>query len=410
MINNAPFAQSEQHRERLVTSLRHSGTLRSTAIAQAFAAIPREAFLPHIYERSGGQWLFKTRDTFDQDTWLDLVYQDSALVTSVDQQHIPLSSSSAPSLMASMLEALDIRPGHRVLEIGTGTGYNAALVALLTGDPTLVTTIDLDPQLTDAASRTLQQLVGPVRVETGDGRWGVPGQPYDRIILTASTSALSSAWYQQLAPGGRLIAELEGSLQAGSGLLVQKQEGQAQGRFLGQSWHFMALRSQAETAVLPLLSREHTRSLFAEPPGERVEIGAQETIMGALGEPSFRWFLQWWWPTDALRIAEILVPQAPLLQISDAQQRTILQLKKEGERWSGQHHGTFPLWQSLQQAYENYTLLHPQPEDFEVSWTEDHAFLQLPASTPLRDLSLVMQDACSQKASSVEEKLRPKDD
>ena len=76
---------------------------------------------------------------------LGVVYSDEALITRRDDEGMPTSSASQPSVVAMMLEALDLEPGMRVLEIGAGTGYNAALMAEMVGDAGLVTTIDIDP-------------------------------------------------------------------------------------------------------------------------------------------------------------------------------------------------------------------------------------------------------------------------
>ncbi len=75
------------------------------------------------------------------------MYQNQALTTQVDARGLPTSSSSQPAVMALMLSYLDVKPGMRILEIGTGTGYNAALLVRLTGDPRLVTTLEIDSTL-----------------------------------------------------------------------------------------------------------------------------------------------------------------------------------------------------------------------------------------------------------------------
>src|SRR5687767_1266842 len=104
---------STRLRRQLVEQLETSGCLRSPEIRRAFLAVPREQFLPDVAEREG----------------LGRVYQDQAIVTLRDARGIPASSSSQPSMMVAMLEQLDLRRGHDVLEIGAGTGYNAALLA-----------------------------------------------------------------------------------------------------------------------------------------------------------------------------------------------------------------------------------------------------------------------------------------
>ena len=102
-----------------------------------------------------------------------------------------------------MLGELWLEPGQRVLEIGAGTGYNAALLQRIVGEEGRVTTVDIDPQTARRARRALKGTLA--KVVTGDGREGhAPGAPYDRIIVTASATEVPRAWLEQLTPGGLL--------------------------------------------------------------------------------------------------------------------------------------------------------------------------------------------------------------
>ena len=167
--------------------------LTSPAVAEAFLAVPRERFLPEVVERQG----------------LGAVYVDDAIVTRRDERGMPLSSSSQPSIMAAMLEALAVEPGHRILEVGTGTGYNAALLATLVGATGRVTSVELDPELAARAAGALRQGEAQVEVVVGDGRHGwPPGAPYDRVIVTASGPDVPRAWFDQLTEGGLVVAPL----------------------------------------------------------------------------------------------------------------------------------------------------------------------------------------------------------
>lgn len=100
-------------RRELVTNLERRGCIRSKPVRRAFSTVPRELFVPEIAQREG----------------LERVYADTALVTRQSTQGMPLSSSSQPAIMAEMLECLDLRPGLRVLEIGTGTIQKAGRAA-----------------------------------------------------------------------------------------------------------------------------------------------------------------------------------------------------------------------------------------------------------------------------------------
>ncbi len=121
-----------------------------------------------------------------------------------------ISSSSQPAIMAIMLEQLGLQPGQRVLEIGTGSGYNAALIAQIVGDGGQVTTIDIDEDLVVSARKRLAA-AGFARVEVlcADGALGhAEGAPYDRIILTVGAWDIAPAWLEQLSQEGRLVLPL----------------------------------------------------------------------------------------------------------------------------------------------------------------------------------------------------------
>ena len=182
---------ADKLRERLATALEESGPVISPVIGRAFRAVPRHLFVP--------------------DTSIDEAYHDDVIFTK-SADGISLSASSAPSIMAEMLESLDIHPGQRVLEVGAGTGYNAALLAEITGPSGLVVTIDIDHDVVEEAKKHLAAAGYDSRViiHCADGGlgWSENG-PYDRIIVTVGAWDISSAWFDQLIPGGRLVVPLE---------------------------------------------------------------------------------------------------------------------------------------------------------------------------------------------------------
>ncbi len=111
---------------------------------------------------------------------------------------------SQPYIVALMTQALRLSPGEKVLEIGTGSGYQAAILAEL---GCRVYTIEIVPELGRRAARTLKELgYGRVRVRIGDGYQGWPeAAPFDAIILTAAPPRTPPALLEQLAPGGRMV-------------------------------------------------------------------------------------------------------------------------------------------------------------------------------------------------------------
>jgi protein-L-isoaspartate(D-aspartate) O-methyltransferase len=130
------------------------------------------------------------------------------IVIKSDADGHPVSASTQPGLMAIMLEQLRLAPGHRVLEVGTGSGYNTALIAQIVGPSGSVVTIDVAPDLVDQARARLAAAgFADVTVVCGDGAAGVPSHaPYDRIIVTAGVWDLAPQWFSQLRGDGRIVA------------------------------------------------------------------------------------------------------------------------------------------------------------------------------------------------------------
>lgn len=215
-------------RSRLVASLHANGAVRSPPVEEALLRVPRHLFLPQVP--------------------LAQAYADSAVPTHWDDGQ-PVSSASQPSIVALMLEQLQIAPGMRVLEIGAGTGYNAALLAELAGPTGHVTTIDLDAQIAAEAREHLDSAGYPgVRVLAADGWDGCwDDAPYDRVILTASASDVSPVWFEQLADDGLLVLPLW--LRVGeASVALRKRWGQLHSESL-QPCGFMRLRGSHGDAV-----------------------------------------------------------------------------------------------------------------------------------------------------------------
>jgi protein-L-isoaspartate(D-aspartate) O-methyltransferase len=252
-------------RHRLVEQLVDAGVL-DDRWRPGFAEVPRHVFIPDtvwrpavVRGRDGERpvpenVLQPVRRGDDPAAWLTHVYRNTHVVTQVDDG-VPAgpggtglmatSSSSQPSVMAIMLAELDARPGHRVLEVGAGTGYNAALLAHRLG-AAAVTTVDIDPEVVRSATAALAAAGYPeVTVVLGDGERGhPPGAPYDRVICTAAVTDVPPAWVRQTRPGGRIVAPWSNHLFEGAVLtLTVGDDGRATGG-LGQRVSFMPLRGQ----------------------------------------------------------------------------------------------------------------------------------------------------------------------
>jgi protein-L-isoaspartate(D-aspartate) O-methyltransferase len=183
-------AEADRLRHALADALKAGGSVRTSRVEAALRAVPRHVFIPG--------------------TPLNVAYANEVVLTKRADDSTPISSASQPSIVARMLEQLQVAPGNSVLEIGAGTGYNAALLSHLAGPAGQVTTIDLDEDITTGARASLQDAGYPqVRVVRGDGGLGCPHYaPYDRVIATVGAWDLPLAWLGQLAPTGRLVVPL----------------------------------------------------------------------------------------------------------------------------------------------------------------------------------------------------------
>ncbi|MER6568424.1 methyltransferase domain-containing protein [Streptomyces sp. NPDC001093] len=210
---------------------------------EAFAAVPRHLFVPYYYvagprgyERRWGE----SPDREARERWVRGVYEDVPLATRLRDGEL-VSSSSQPSLMARMLAALEVEDADRVLEVGAGTGYNAALLAHRLGDGDLVTTVDLEPEITESARRHLEAAGYRPAVVTGDGARGVPERaPFDRIIATCELPTVPRAWLAQCRAGARILTPLATGLLA----LTVRDAAHGEGRFLSTPAYFVPLRGE----------------------------------------------------------------------------------------------------------------------------------------------------------------------
>lgn len=282
-------SDSAQLRQALVEHLKRTGAIHTAPVEAAFRAVPRHVFVPHVPPAQA--------------------YQDQVIPTK-QIQGITLSSSTRPGMMAVMLEQLALAPGQRVLEIGAGTGYNAALMSHIVGPTGQVITIDIDHEVVAAATTHLARAgYAHITVVAGDGGFGYsPQAPYDRIILTVAASDIAPAWWTQLHPAGRLVLPL--SLHGSIKSVAFERDGPSLRSMSVADAGFMRLRGA-------FIGPEQRVAVDAIP-GLTLEVATARTI-----------------DTTAL---------AHWLQASATDHRTSVTATME------ELHGSFPLWLALQDA------------------------------------------------------------
>lgn len=207
-------------RARLVDELLREGDIRTARVRQAFLAVPREEFVRPA-DRTAA-------------------YADTPLPIGGGQ------TISAPSMIAIMLEEAGLKEGERVLEVGTGSGYGAGLLASLVGGSNVVTVERLPDLAAWGRSNLVRAGCADVEVVVGDGSLGHPPRaPYDCIVATAGAPRIPDAWPPQLAPDGRIVAPV-GSSRYGQELVVARRD--ASGR--------LSVRRSTPCAFVPLVGEQ----------------------------------------------------------------------------------------------------------------------------------------------------------
>ncbi|MBT2384571.1 methyltransferase domain-containing protein [Streptomyces sp. ISL-11] len=300
-------------RRRCAQALADDGQFTDPWVRPAIENVPREAFVPPRFwikaKREDGGYPLIDRDT-NPETWATTVYTPGrALITQMDDGATApadgaagrfTSSLSELRVVARQLSHLALERGHNVLHIGTGSGYDCALMAERT-PADHVTTVEIDELLAADARRNLTAAgYGDVRTVCGDGEQGRPqGGPYDRVLCTASAMRVPSAWIDQTAPGGVILTPYRGLALA---RLVVSANGKTASGPIVDGMTFMTLRGQrgADAADMSpvinatLSDSDKTRTDVDLSPLE-AELGA-EFLLHAL-VPGMRGFFgesTWW--------------------------------------------------------------------------------------------------------------------
>ncbi|MEU0517974.1 protein-L-isoaspartate(D-aspartate) O-methyltransferase [Streptosporangium sp. NPDC006007] len=256
-------------------------------VKRALRAVPRHEFVPAVALIPGdGGGLRAIDRAADSAGWWEAVYSDTPIVTQLDDGALSIadvvgpdgvvrlpsgadytSSASAPSTVAALLGWLAPDPGHRIMEIGTGTGWTAALLAHLVGDGDLVTSIEVDLAVAEQAAKNLAVAGFGPRLVIGDGAVGtVADGPYDRVHVTCGVRAVPYTWVAQTRPGGTIVLPYCPGFGADHALrLIVAPGGVAHGTYPGFA-SYMMMRSQRPADGVLSYTRDHQAATTAVDP------------------------------------------------------------------------------------------------------------------------------------------------
>jgi protein-L-isoaspartate(D-aspartate) O-methyltransferase len=331
--------------------------------------VDRSAFIPDtIWVDDGEGFLVPLHRGDDPDRWSALCASDEAIVIQVDDGASqvrrgvrPTSSSSAPPLMSAMLDRLRLGGSQTVLEIGTGTGFNAALLAERVG-ATNVTTIECDPTLAEhARTRLARAGLAGVTVVTGDGGKGYPPRaPFDRIIATAAVHEIPYAWVEQTRPGGLIVAPFTPTLAGGRLAVLTARDGVATGHF-ADTVAFMYLRQQRPVPVW--WGDDEARADYTEHVSDRAP--AAEVF----DDPTAAFGVGLLMP-GCVQGRTIGTDGTPTLRVCDSASASWASCTEVGAGYRIRQHGPRPLWADLEASHALWSAAgRPEHTRFHITVT-----------------------------------------
>jgi methyltransferase of ATP-grasp peptide maturase system len=349
--------------------------------------VPRELFLhPGVFLDEGGAWRPVTADATDPGEWLEIAYSYDTLTTQLDGhltadqagesvQGVPTSSSTTPATVVGMIESLDVAAGHRVLEIGTGTGFSTALMCHHLGADN-VTTVEVDPGVAERADAALEMVGFSTWTVTGDGLLGHPRRaPYDRVIATCAVRRIPYTWVRQTKPGGIILSTV-GSWPYGTGLakVTVDDNGTAEGRIIGRS-SFMHARAQA---VVPVAGDLSARTAYAD--SER-----EAKVPPTLLDDWMPAFLAQLAAPGAQFVRATRSDRSQLRYVFDPDRESFAQFTADGDGWTVRQGGPVALWDDIEKALVAWqqagspdidTVRLRLTADSHTYWIEDHPSLR----------------------------------
>ncbi len=332
-------------------------------IREAFLNVSRYHFVPQ-YLKQEQPMIWVSYDT------REIVYQDRVFVTKVNQKMMPCSSSTQPSLMAAMLESLDLFPGARVLEIGTGTGYNAALLSKIVGQSGSVMSIDVDEDLVCLAQQRMREAgYTNIQVAQADALASLPPSLFDRIILTGGYPTILPIWTAALLDEGKMVGNILGTL-ATFLVCLTKHANEVTGEVLSTSGFFMSLypSSDAEKDTIAPGARTDL-SPFKRMPV--IETGSTTFFICALDDLSLKLFLEYRLPGIRMRIHYLGGPPNDWHSFARclvyANSLATFSPITDGS-YTVEVRGTFPLWSHLNDLYLQWESLgKPKVNQYKLS-------------------------------------------
>ena len=353
--------------ERLVQQMEmHLARPLQPEVRQAFLSVPRHLFVEGYYQQQGNRrkWAYIAAPTREE------IYQDEPLVTKIDKRGYPLCSSSLPGVMAQQLEALQLHDHQRVLEIGTGTGYNAALMSELVKPSGQIVSLDIDESLVASASLHFSS-ANTLNVIACQGN-GTEGEctfaPYDRLLATCGVKSLPRPWIEQLKEEGLLIANVLLNL---ASIFVQLRKigpAQLEGQLLAIDAVYMEMRGPE--GITPFTAMDWAP--YDALPRHEVKIAGSLTTL--LQETAFAVLLQCQLPTLEKHLRWNYEKQMPDTYLLDQASKTAVRVEDTTLICYGQQ----ALAQLLEQSILLYGQLgHPGLEHYLIQMNGEQAFLRI---------------------------------